>query len=259
MYLGGIRYHVDAKQQAEKRPFAHVMIPRFTGTRFQLDDSSKTPAIGQYYDQITQDDLRNEPDHRGCDELRQRTAGTAFCSANAPGTCRFWLISYAQQDIPVHVLLGGQTNAQMKSQIAALKAAPGDAPLVICATGKFIGEGFDDARLDTLFLTMPISWQGTLAQYVGRLHRLHDGKQRSPRLSITSTIMPSCWRKCIVSASRDTPASDTALPPISRTQPLSSDIIYDQITFQERFLQDIAQAKESVVIVSPYVTVKRVQ
>lgn len=53
MYLGGIRYYVDAKQQAQKRPFAHIMIPRFTGTRFRLDDSSKTPAIGQYYDQIS--------------------------------------------------------------------------------------------------------------------------------------------------------------------------------------------------------------
>ena len=45
------------------------------------------------------------------------------------------------------------------------------------ATGRYIGEGFDDARLDTLFLTLPVSWRGTIAQYVGRLHRLHDGKK----------------------------------------------------------------------------------
>ena len=44
------------------------------------------------------------------------------------------------------------------------------------ATGRYLGEGFDDARLDTLFLTMPISWRGTLAQYAGRLHRLHAPK-----------------------------------------------------------------------------------
>jgi very-short-patch-repair endonuclease len=45
------------------------------------------------------------------------------------------------------------------------------------ATGKHIGEGFDDARLDTLFLTLPVSWRGTVTQYAGRLHRLHDGKR----------------------------------------------------------------------------------
>ena len=48
---------------------------------------------------------------------------------------------------------------------------------MILATGSYIGEGFDDSRLDTLFLTMPISWRGTLQQYVGRLHRIHDGKK----------------------------------------------------------------------------------
>ncbi len=54
---------------------------------------------------------------------------------------------------------------------------PEDEPRVILATGSYIGEGFDDARLDTLFLAMPVSWKGTLQQYVGRLHRLHDNKR----------------------------------------------------------------------------------
>lgn len=60
MYLGPIRYHVDAKQQALRRPFSHIMIPRFTGARFRIDADSRTPAIGQYYDQILRDDLRND-------------------------------------------------------------------------------------------------------------------------------------------------------------------------------------------------------
>ena len=257
MYLGGIRYHVDAKQQAEKRPFAHLMIPRFTGTRFRLDENSKTPVIGQYYDQITQDDLRNSliiedvmacvKDNRNCLLLSERTRHVQILAD-----------LLRAQNIPVHVLLGGQSNAQMKTQMAALKEAPSDKPLVICATGKFIGEGFDDSRLDTLFLTMPISWQGTLAQYVGRLHRLHDGKREVrvyDYIDNHAVMLEKMYRKRLksyagIGYSVAADQQDTAL---------SSDIIYDQITFQERFLHDVSEAKESVAIVSPYVTVKRVR
>ena len=60
MYLGGIRYHADAKLQAAKRPFSHIMIPRFTGMHFHLNESAKSPAIAQYYDQILHDALRNQ-------------------------------------------------------------------------------------------------------------------------------------------------------------------------------------------------------
>jgi hypothetical protein len=58
-----------------------------------------------------------------------------------------------------------------------LAAIPRHEGRVILATGKYVGEGFDDPRLDTLFLTLPVSWRGTVAQYAGRLHRLYDGKR----------------------------------------------------------------------------------
>lgn len=62
-------------------------------------------------------------------------------------------------------------------QLHRLSSIPDDMERLVIATGKYIGEGFDDARLDTLFLAMPISWKGTLQQYVGRLHRIHANKQ----------------------------------------------------------------------------------
>jgi superfamily II DNA or RNA helicase len=65
---------------------------------------------------------------------------------------------------------------QRRTIAEAIAAVPESESRVILATGSYIGEGFDDARLDTLFLAMPISWKGTLQQYVGRLHRLHDAK-----------------------------------------------------------------------------------
>lgn len=65
---------------------------------------------------------------------------------------------------------------QRRKLVESLAAVPPDEPRVILATGSYLGEGFDDARLDTLLLVTPISWKGTLQQYVGRLHRLHENK-----------------------------------------------------------------------------------
>ena len=71
----------------------------------------------------------------------------------------------------------GQSEKQRSDIAARLAAIPQTEERVIVATGRYLGEGFDDSRLDTLFLTMPIAWKGTLAQYAGRLHRLHDAKR----------------------------------------------------------------------------------
>ena len=75
------------------------------------------------------------------------------------------------------ILKGGMGQKQRKETKAQLEAIPPDEERVIIATGRYIGEGFDDSRLDTLFLTMPISWKGTLQQYAGRLHREYDSKK----------------------------------------------------------------------------------
>ena len=74
------------------------------------------------------------------------------------------------------VLYGGMSATERRSAEDGLKRPDTEERLVL-ATGRYLGEGFDDASLDTLFLTMPISWRGTLAQYVGRLHREHHAKR----------------------------------------------------------------------------------
>lgn len=254
MYLGRIRYQVDARLQAKKRPFAHLMIPRFSGMRFHLDENSKSPAIAQYYDQIMLDDLRNRQivedvlhcaeKGRNCLLLSERTQHVKLLTE---------LLQKAEQS--VHVLLGGQTNAQMRNQLLALKDAI--APVIVCATGKFIGEGFDDSRLDTLFLTMPISWQGTLAQYVGRLHRLHDGKREVrvyDYIDVNAAMLEKMYHKRLRGY-----ASIGYSVLTDQDAGLGGDVIYDQVTFQSKFLQDVAQAKQSVLIFSPFATPRRVQ
>lgn len=68
---------------------------------------------------------------------------------------------------------------QRRVALESIAAVPEGEPRVILATGSYIGEGFDDARLETLFLAMPVSWKGTLQQYVGRLHGIHHNKKEA--------------------------------------------------------------------------------
>jgi hypothetical protein len=85
-----------------------------------------------------------------------------------------------RETIPhVITLRGGMGRKQLRETLDGLAHNDATTSRVILATGRFIGEGFDDPRLDTLFLTLPISWRGTVAQYAGRLHRLHEGKREA--------------------------------------------------------------------------------
>jgi superfamily II DNA or RNA helicase len=77
----------------------------------------------------------------------------------------------------VIVMRGGMVGKESRATADRLSRLAGASDRLIVATGRYVGEGFDDARLDTLFLTMPVSWKGTLIQYTGRLHRLHPGKR----------------------------------------------------------------------------------
>jgi len=75
------------------------------------------------------------------------------------------------------VMKGGMGKKQRQAAVQALESLPDETEKALLATGRYRGEGFDEKRLDTLFLTMPISWKGTLSQYAGRLHRIHDRKK----------------------------------------------------------------------------------
>ena len=76
------------------------------------------------------------------------------------------------------IMKGGMGKKQRLAALNALESLPDDSEKAVLAAGRYLGEGFDDERLDTLFLTLPISWRGTLNQYAGRLHRIHDSKKK---------------------------------------------------------------------------------
>jgi superfamily II DNA or RNA helicase len=174
MQCGPIRFRVDAKAQALTRPFRHVVVPR--PTSFRLPLLQEKPEFHEVYaalntdrarnDLITVDLLRAVKTGRSPILLTERTSQVNEFATRLTG-----LVKHI-------VVLKGSMGAKQRRAIAEhLAAIPNSEERVLLATGRYIGEGFDDARLDTLFLALPISWHGTLQQYVGRLHRLHDNKR----------------------------------------------------------------------------------
>jgi superfamily II DNA or RNA helicase len=174
MQCGPIRFSLSARTMTEATPFEHKVIPRHTA--FRLQPAFSDLAIQDVYASILGDHDRNEL--IASDLIRAVQAGRSPLLL----TGRTEHLKYFEARISgsvknVVVLKGGMGKKRRQAAADALTAVSEGEQRVILATGSYIGEGFDDARLDTLFLAMPISWRGTLQQYVGRLHRFHDNKR----------------------------------------------------------------------------------
>lgn len=95
---------------------------------------------------------------------------------------------------PPFVLHGRMSKKQRAACIDELDTLPPEAPRILLATGKLVGEGFDHPSLDTLVLAMPVSWKGTLQQYAGRLHREHASKADVRIIDFVDTGHPALLR-----------------------------------------------------------------
>jgi superfamily II DNA or RNA helicase len=177
MQCGPVRHRVDAKQQADARPFSHHVIVRPTGFRSMAEPD---PDRRLEYQNLCAEIIRSEPRN----SMIQSDVIAALREGRSPLVLTertehvLTLAELLRPHAPhVIILQGGMGKKSLREALAQLAAIPENEARVVLATGKFIGEGFDDSRLDTLFLTMPVSWRGIIAQYAGRLHRLHDGKR----------------------------------------------------------------------------------
>jgi superfamily II DNA or RNA helicase len=173
MQCGPTRFSMSARTMSETTPFEHKVIPRHT--EFQTAAEADI-TIHDIYSALVGDAARNEM--IVADLIRAVEAGRSpLLLTGRTDHLRYFAESLNGKVKHVFVLKGGMGKKQRREIAEALASVPEHEPRVILATGSYIGEGFDDARLDTLFLAMPISWKGTLQQYVGRLHRLHDNKR----------------------------------------------------------------------------------
>lgn len=177
MNCGPIRYKVDDRTQAEKRPFSHRVIVKKTAFKVTPKvEATGYSAIHEIYESLIHDTPRNQ---LIINDVLESVSRNRFPIILTERKTHLEILKdlLRPQIQNVIVMKGGMGKKQLKAAMVALELIPDDEEKVILATGRYLGEGFDEDRLDTLFLTLPISWKGTIAQYAGRLHRINDLKK----------------------------------------------------------------------------------
>ncbi|HLG59562.1 MAG TPA: DEAD/DEAH box helicase family protein [Vicinamibacterales bacterium] len=177
MQCGPVRHQVSARTQAASRPFEHFVLVQPTAFQPKRSpDSDKRVEFQALYQELIDDELRNR---RICDDVMESVRDGRSPIVLTERNDHLDLLEQRLGTSLRHVVVlrAGLGKKQRQAVTDRLAAIPRDEARAILATGRYVGEGFDDPRLDTLFLTLPVSWRGTIAQYAGRLHRLYDGKR----------------------------------------------------------------------------------
>lgn len=169
MQCGPVIYKADAKEQAKIRPYNHRIIVRNTSFK------TKSEKFQEICNELIDDSSRNERLFN--DVLLELEAGrTPLILTERVQHIEELLKLFKGFVKNIVMLTGGMKKKEQDLALEKLDSISEKEELLVIATGKYIGEGFDYPRLDTLFLPMPISWKGVLQQYVGRLHRDYPDK-----------------------------------------------------------------------------------
>ena len=173
LQLGPVRFSIDRRMDGRALPFSHRLLVRETS--FTIEGSQDL-GIQEIYRQLAHDHRRND---LILDDIIAAVAEGRSPIVLTERRDHLELLAERLKAFVRHlvVLRGGMRSRERRAAAEQLASIPEAEERLLLATGRFVGEGFDDARLDTLFLTMPVSWKGTLIQYAGRLHRLHPSKE----------------------------------------------------------------------------------
>ena len=245
MQCGEIRYSADSKTQQSKQSFQRLLIPRFTSHRLLNAEGSN---YAQVIDELVDDNARNKliiddifanlGEGRSPLVLTARTAHVDYLAEECQKIC------------PNVIRLVGNDSPKVKREaIARLAAVPDNELLVIIATGKYVGEGFDLPRLDTLMLALPVSWKGLIAQYTGRLHRSYSGKSEVRIYDYVDLRVPICdsmYRKRL--HGYKAVGYSIAIANEGLFADVKAETIYGSGNFESQFHKDVASARRSIII-----------
>ena len=256
MQCGPIRFSADAKTQIQKQSFLRYLVPRFTSYRSVTENRQSFALLSQ---SLAESELRNTLIVE--DVLNAVTAGRTPIILTGRTSHVKLLSGMLKPHIANVIQLTGEGTAKSKREVLqGLHDIPQNSPLVIVATGKYVGEGFDYPRLDTLFLALPISWKGLVAQYAGRLHRENEGKadvRIYDYIDIHEPVCESMYRKRLkgYSAIGYRVLSKDCQTLFDATEGLQSspheEQIFNGITFCHPFIKELKASRQSIVISSP--------
>lgn len=171
MQCGPVRFSLHPKSQEARTQFKHKLICRTTEFAVENPDA----AIQDILAKLVSDERRNALIL--ADVLQALAEGRSPVLLTERKEHLDILADGLRSDVKHLIILSGRLSTkERRKAMEALAAIPADEARLIAATGRYLGEGFDDPRLDTLILAMPFSWKGTIVQYAGRLHREHPGK-----------------------------------------------------------------------------------
>lgn len=252
MQCGPIRFRVDAKEQAVKRSFTQFVVPRFTSYR----TSAEEKGIAAIYSDLAADERRNLMIVRDVKDALKHGKSPILLTERREHVQR--MAALLSGHCPNVITLYGTASAKLRREtMERLQAVKPDEPLVVIATGKYVGEGFDCLRLDTLLLTMPIAWKGTVAQYAGRLHRSYPGKDEVliyDYVDIHVPVLERMYQKRLKAY-----ASIGCQLRADAEAPQSRDLIYDGKSFYPVYCNDIRSARKEILIVSPFTSKNRLK
>ena len=234
-----------AKTPMASQTFARLLIPRFTSYRELTDEKSTYARMVQ---NMSEDENRNSLIIDDvCEILKEGRSPIILTNL----TAHVETLANALTPHCKHVitLVGSESAKEKRQKMEYLQNLPSSEPLVIVATGKYVGEGFDYPRLDTLFLALPVSWKGIIAQYAGRLHREYPGKKEVRVYDYIDIRIPMCdlmyKRRLRGYASVGYQIKSNAPMDLFNE---NHSVIFNGHTYQSEFFKDLLQAKHSVVI-----------
>ncbi|MDR1727062.1 MAG: DEAD/DEAH box helicase family protein, partial [Acidobacteriota bacterium] len=257
MQCGAVRYAVDAKSQAAKRQFEHCLIPCFTAFKKPLTQDADDWHITQIYTALTEDEFRNQQIVTDAVEALNEGRTPIVLAQRKEHVARLTEMLKTQTNATVISLVGTASAKAKQTAMATLTNIADNERFAIVATGKYVGEGFDCPRLDTLLLASPIAWKGTLAQYVGRLHRDFQGKtdvRVYDYVDIHVPVLERMYHKRLNGYAQIGYKVSAA-----KNEPDRMSLIYDSKSFLPVLKNDLLQSQREILIVSPYMRKRRVE